>query len=355
MTVGDFIGYQGTFPGKRISTAFTSAISDFDDWAKNDFARVLRIWSEKVFRPQLKNSIKNSMWVRSGQLLNGVGVRITEPVGSGLTTRFRAYATFPNDEERKKAFSLEMGRAKGGAIKGKAYMVPLASWLNAAGRASAGGADGGRPWVDSAKIKEDLSQPGVFWKRISPGVRLVMRYKPEFLRDQKTKRYRNPVTGRFQKRPKIKRTDSLGRKKTRGTLRQVAIGMYLALDSATGVFGTSRRFAKRARQPKSPLAARFGLSETSVNAPVWFTRGAVNSLGALASAVSRVKITTTDVMKKTVTGAVTRTEEDVSEFEDALSKDLRELGRSIFDVVAENLELGDESTWYHGWEGKGED
>jgi hypothetical protein len=295
---GGIVGFSGKIGSERINATFGTKFSEFTDDFALEFYNVIEKWSKNIFTPRLHSSIKNSLWVRSGKLLK-VDTRVSKPPTGGASQKitFTVSANFPDAETEKVGLSQEFGRPSGGAKKAKYYMVPLATWINETGRAAAGSAKGGRKWKTSDDIKKDLSQPGVFWGKntvdTSAGpARMVYLYNKGYFKEKKTGSYRDPVTGRFIKRKKNpKFRDALGRKLTRGKLKEIATAMYLAYSTVTGIFGTSKTYAKSARLTKSPLAAQFGLTVSSKsNAPMWFSRGAISSLAKLANAIDSVRV-----------------------------------------------------------------
>lgn len=346
----NIVGFRGNIGSEVINAAFTTPFKDFDEGVAMLFDRVITNWSQMVFGPRLRSSIRNSMWARSGKLAK-VSSEVMGSAGGGLTTRFVIRARFPDEETAKQGLAQEFGRQAGGAAKGKYYMVPLASWVEKTGRPSVGSAKGGRPWKNSADITKDLEQDGVFWGKnyvaTSAGpARMVYLLNKQFQRDKKTNRYRDPVTGRFRKRPKLtKKRDTLGRTITRGKLRELATAMYLAYRSTTGVYGSTRVNRKGVRAAKSPLAAQFGLTTTATkNSPMWFTRGAVSALGRLASAINNVRVRS-EAMGKAIFGAGAArgdNADDPTYVQALMENAMDQLAEDVFDQIQFENEEGRE-------------
>lgn len=260
----------------RFAVELTSGLIDLDAVAKNNFIEVVDRWTKKYFLGAMKDALTNTMWARSRKIHDGLTAKITGGTTAGPSDITMIASAIPGAGTDKAALTLEFGRPQktvgAGGEKGGTYMVPLASWLRTNGLPGET-----RNFATKGQITRDLAQPGVFfpkktWNTKAGPARIFFVYK----------------NGVAQK-AKIKR-DKRGRKITRGTLRQIAIAMYLAYKGETGIYGASKAERRAPRAIREPMAAQFGLTDNSAKAPSWFTRGAANSLGVLYRAINAVRL-----------------------------------------------------------------
>lgn len=259
-----------------------------------NFDEVLKRWADKYATESIRNAAAGSAFVRSKRLQTMAMERVTGVnTKKGASWVFRAKS--PDPEVNVYGATLERGREqKSPEGSEKYYLVPLASWIQKSGQGSGGGQGSTtKKFITSQDIARDLGQtegtiqrgprkgqpaPRSFMLRTpidtSTGkARLILLY-------HKGRKRRSPWTGKFVKK---NRQDTLGRKITKGKLREIATAMYLAYTGVRGIFSTGTTVEKKKGRP-SPLAARFGLTETTT-APNWFTRGGANALAGLYNAI----------------------------------------------------------------------
>lgn len=304
---------------KRVGATMELAFDNFDENLQSGFDKLVLLWTEKVFSKSIGGAVRATTWVRSGMLEKTVAKLRQLPKQTPDGRQYVIGADFPSDATEYQGIALEMGRESGRAPKNKYYLVPLATWVMKKGRVGKE-----RRYMTSAEIRRDLAQPGAFMAKQTFTTSSGAEARMIFLMHKNRRRFaKNKKTGRFTK---------LGKK---SKLSEVATAMYLALNGATGIYGKSSEFRKKAKRNMSPLAAQFGLTTTR-NAPKWFSHAAGNALERLYKAIMNVK------GRAEATGLVQRETKEMSQ-EGGINLDqliTQGTDRVLEDIVQEMREMG---------------